>query len=282
MRAALAALLAAALLPGLAAPAVASPATPGPDLVYLILPFDNMAEDPSLDWLSTGLALSLSEYMLGLGAATMDDEERTVLLEGAGLPSGAPLTLASALELGRKMRERAGTARPNRLVLGRFNVADGEISLQVRSIDLVTDKAKPWFARQGRLKDLLEVQNNLFLSLAKEDGIHLPASRSAILDRQGGDLPLLAFETYCRAMAATGSKKRLQLLRRAVEQFPGYPKAAYQAAALLVKAERWDEAAAMLDKAAADPHPYESDFYLLTATVALQRRDPAAAATAAR
>ncbi len=249
---------------------------------YLVMPFENTAEDPSLEWLSTGLALSLGEYLSGLGAQVVDEDERAVLLEGNGIPPGARFTLASALELGRKMRARPGSTRPDRLVLGRFNVTGGDLTLSTRSLEIAEEKARPWIARQGRLKSLLVVQNALAQALAKGDGLPINESRSEILARQAGDLPLLAFEHYCRAMAEPDAKKRLQLLRRAAQEVPGYPKAGYQAAALLVKAERWDEASEMLAKVAVEPHPYEAGFYLLTAAIALQKRDPEAAAGAAR
>jgi len=276
--------LAALMLPALAAPGADRAAAPmPPTAVYLVLPFENTAEDPSLDWLSTGLALSLREYLLGLGAHTVDDEERAVLMEGSGIPAGAPLTLASTLELGRKMRARRGGPRPDRMILGRFNVTDGSLTLQARIVDLEKEKAHSAVVREGRLKDLLDIQAGLALAIARDDGLQHPRQgKSALLEKHAGELPLLAFETYCRAMAASDSKTRLQLLRRAVEEFPGYPKAAFQAASLLAKSERWSDAARMLEKAASDPHPYESDFQLLTATVALARGRGDEASAAAR
>ena len=265
------------------ATALATPATAA-GRTYLILPFENTAEDPSLDWLSTGLALTFGEYLLGLGQRVVDEDERAVLLEGSGIPAGAPVALASALELGRRMRARPGTqqARPERLILGRFNLLDGGLTLSARAIDLEAEKARPWVTRDGRLQDLLEVQNTLAMALAREEGIQVSGSRSQLLEKQAGGVPLLAFETYCRAMAESDARQRLQMLRRALQQFPGYPKAAFQAASLLVKEERWDEAAKSLAQATAVPHPYEAEFNLLAATVALQQRDHQAATEAAR
>jgi tetratricopeptide (TPR) repeat protein len=249
---------------------------------YLILPFENIGEDPSLGWLSTCMSFSLGEYLVGLGAQVIDDEERAVLFEGSGLPPGAPLMLASALELGRKMHSRNSASRPDRLVVGRFLVTDGALEISARSIDLETEKAERWVEQDGRLIDLLKLHNRLALALADEDGLEIPGTRSTMLQKHAGDVPLLAFETYCRAMAETVPKKRLQLLKRAVRERPGYPKAIYQAARLLVQSERWSEAAEMLDGASAVPHPYEAAFHLLSATVALERDAPDAAVTAAR
>lgn len=275
-------LLLAALAVPASAPAAEAPAPAPAAITYLILPFENVAEDPSLDWLSSGLVLALAEDVLGLQARVVDDDDRSVLLEGSGIPPGAPLTLASALELGRKMRSRAETARPDRLILGRFTVEEGRLTISARSIDLAAEKARPWISREGRLKNLLEVQTALALALARDEGLPISEGRSDLMKKQVGDLPLLAFETYCRAMAEIDTKQRLQLLRRAIQEYPGYPKAVYQAASLLVKAERWDEAAGMLERASTPPHPYEADSQLLAAAIALQKRDPQGAAAAAR
>jgi tetratricopeptide (TPR) repeat protein len=250
----------------------------GPATAFLVLPFENVAEDPSLGWLSTGLALHTAEHMRGEGCVVVDDEDRAVLLEGSGIPAGAPLTLASALELGRKMRSRPVGVRPDRLVLGRFNVQEGELTLSARVIDLATEGAHPWISRQGRLKDLIEVHTSLAQALARDSGAHGRTARKG----RDPDPPLLAFETYCRGMAETDSKKRLTLLRQALQEYPGYPVAAYQAALLLARGEKWDEAAETLKKATSDAHPYEAEFHLLAATVALQRQDPPGAAEEAR
>jgi hypothetical protein len=99
MRAAIVALVVLSLL---ASPVAAAPRESSP--TYLILPFENIAEEPSLGWLSPCLAFSVGEYLIGLGARVIEAEERAVLFEGSGLPDGAPLMLASALEMGRKMR----------------------------------------------------------------------------------------------------------------------------------------------------------------------------------
>ncbi len=280
MKSLLASTLAIALLS--AAVGAPSAAPSGAGRTYLVLPYENVAEEPSLDWLSTCLAFTLGEYLKGTGSRVVDDEERAVLYEGSGLPAGAPLMLASAIQLGRKMRSRSSASRPDRLVLGRFLVTDGALTISARSIDLEGEKARPWVSREGRLTDLLQLQNRVALELLDDDGIPIRGSRASILERHSGDVPLLAFETYCRAMAETDSKDRLRLLRRAVRERPGYPKALYQAARILVRSERWSEAATMLDGASAEPHPYEKDFHLLRATVALEQDDPGKAAEAAR
>jgi tetratricopeptide (TPR) repeat protein len=250
--------------------------------IYLLMPFANVAEDPSLDWLSTGLALSLGEFLRGAGAQVIDDEMRAALLEAHGIPPGADLTLASILQLGRTMRTRSAGPQPDHTLVGTFNITDGELTLRARWIHLQREYAGPWHQQEGRLGDLLEVHARLARDLAEEIELPRPARDEQRAGAEAfGDPPLLAFESYCRGMAETDTKERLKLLRQAVNEFPGYHRAAYQAAALLAKTARWNDAALMLDKAAADPHPYRYDYFMLKAIIAMEQHRPEIAAQAA-
>lgn len=261
---------------------IVAPAAPGPlrGRAYVVLPFENVTEDATLDWISGGLALSLGESVRGWGARAMDPDERAVFLEANGLPAGTTLTLASILELGRKMRHRPGTLRPDRIVLGRFDVSEGRIEIVARTFDLESEKVRPWITRSGRLRDLLRVQRDVAIAIATDEGVPYPDADDR--DRGSADLPLLAFETYCRAMSETDTRRRLQLLRRAAQENPGYPQALYQAAALLAREERWSEAADSMARIEEPPHPYEAEAHILSAGLALQRRDYEGAANAAR
>ncbi len=257
-------------------------ADPSEQHTCLILPFENVAEDPSLAWLSTGLALSLGEYLQDAGVRVIDDEERALTLEEHGIPAGASLTLASVLQLGRDVRARGGGPRPDHTLVGTFNIADGELTLRARWVHLKREYAGPWIERGGRLSGLLKILARLAGDLTDE----IEVAASAGHERRSGsdafgDPPLLAFESYCRGMAETDTKKRLKLLRQAVGEFPDYHRAAYQAAALLARGDRWNDAADMLDKAAVDPHPYRYGYHILQAAIALQRRRPADAVEAA-
>ncbi|HET8946605.1 MAG TPA: hypothetical protein VFQ07_06450 [Candidatus Polarisedimenticolia bacterium] len=272
-RATLAALLVLAAAGATAPFAQASPSPIG----FVILPFENTSEAAALDWLQNGLAFHTGEHLKACGAAVVEEEDRAVFLEGNGIPPGASLTLASALELGRKMRARSTGLRPDRLVLGRFSVQEGDVTVQIRVIDLEEERARPWQQRQGRLIDLLAVHAGLMEGLGRDAGV-----RGCGSEESDPAPPLLAFETYTRAMAESEPKKRLGLLRRALQEFPGYPQAAYQASILLARAERWDEAAQTLQSMTKDPIPYTTDAHLLAASVALQRRDAATAAAQAR
>ncbi|HUD71735.1 MAG TPA: tetratricopeptide repeat protein [Dongiaceae bacterium] len=258
----------------LAIPSPAAAATPPP--AFLIMPFENTGEDPGLAWLANGLALHTGEHLRGRGAAVVEEEDRAVFLEGQGIPAGAGLTLASALELGRTMRARPGGVRPDRLVLGRYAVQEGSLTLSVRVIDLATERARPWITREARLKDLLDAHASLVDALARDAGLKGHGDGGVV------EPPLIAFESYCRALAESDLRKRLALLKRSLQEWPGYPLAAYQAALVESRSEQWKEAGETLASATSAPHPYEADFHLLQASVAIETKDPAAATQAAR
>jgi len=85
----------------------------------------------------------------GFRQQVMDDEERSVPPRGSGIPSGAPLALASALSSGRKTLQRPGGARSGRLVLGRFNLDKGDITVAARVIDIKQEKPGPGCSARG-------------------------------------------------------------------------------------------------------------------------------------
>src|SRR5262249_17536427 len=155
----------------------------------------------------------------------------------------------------------------------RFTVQGGDVNLSARVIELATERARPWISRQGRLTDLLDVHQSLVEALARDADLHA-AGRVARHRGKDSDPPLLPFEPYRRAMAESDSRKRLSLLRRALQEFPGYPTAAFQAATILARSDRWDEAGDTLMKASSDAHPYEAEFHQLASAAALQRKDP--------
>ena len=63
-------------VPGGPPASIGAPAGPGPlrGRAYVVLPFENVTEDATLDWVSGGLALSLGESVRGWGARAMDPD----------------------------------------------------------------------------------------------------------------------------------------------------------------------------------------------------------------
>jgi Tetratricopeptide repeat len=264
---------------GLAALAVlflaVSPAAPAkteskPRFTYLVLPFEDSAPDPAREWLREGMALSLGEYLAGAGQRVVDREDRNLAMEEMSLPPGAPLTLATSIRLGRALRSDADPPNPDRLVVGRYTVDQGHLTLAARSLDLTADRAGPWKERQGSLTDLLQIQREVAANILRGDGVSFERL-SGKGDEAGAEqsFPLLAYENYIRGMIDADPGRQVSFLRKAIQESPGYPKASYHLARLLVKAGKSSEAETVLARMLREPVPYRAEYHALLGSLAL-------------
>jgi tetratricopeptide (TPR) repeat protein len=258
----LAALVTFAILPGSAAAS--------PTHTYLVLPFEDTAPEASRDWLREAMALSIGEYLVGAGQKVIDREDRLVETEEMNLPPGASLTLATSIRLGRQLRGR-GELNPDRLVVGKFGLDQGRLSLSARILHLNANRAMPWRQEEGSLKDLIRFQKALAHSLLRDDGIPSGAL-AAVADDAGlsQSFPLVAYENYVRGRIEPDPARQQGFLRKATQQFTGYPKASFHLARLLAKGGKNSEAEAVLKKIAREPAPYIADYHALVGLLAFR------------
>jgi tetratricopeptide repeat protein len=254
------------LLLGIAPPAAAETRRHA----YLILPFEDRAPDPSRDWLREAMAASLGDYYLFAGQAVVGREDRILAMEEVSVPAGAPLTLATSIKLGRHFAADPDGPRADRLVVGRFNLDQGQIVVSARVINLDSNRAAPWKEERGSLKDLLRLLRSLAHSLFRSDGIS-GNNLAAAADDAGArrDFPLVAYENYIRALVDSSSGRQPSLLRKALEQSPGYPKASFQLGRLLAKQGKLREAEDVLRKSSGEPVPYAGEYHALLGSLSL-------------
>ena len=229
---------------------------------YLILPFEDSAPDRSRDWLREAMALSLGDYFLGSGQQVVDREERLAAMEEMDLPASAPLTLATSLRLGRHFRSRGAGPVPDRLVVGKYSLEDGQISATARILRLDANAAFPWKEESGSLQDLLRLQKSLAQALLRSDSVGAGNLASHSDDANAGrGFPLVAYENYIRGLIDPAPAKQLGYLSRAVELSPGYPKAGYQLARLLARSGKKKEAEDILKGMTGEPAPYGAEYH---------------------
>ena len=227
---------------------------------YLVVPFENLSRERSLNWIGDALALSLADRLELLGMRTAGRGERLDALESLGLPDGKPLSLASASRL-------AAAVRADRLVTGTFNydpnvgVVVSGMLLDPRSVNQIWEGTHP-----GALARILSLMDPLVLEAAAKDTSRLsPADPSTL--GTFSDPPLTVYETLVKALLepeperrlaalqkALGMDRRSTAIRRAIafEQFDG---------------GRLAEALATLDGIAADQCPDGWRLHLLRARI---------------
>ncbi len=272
--AALLALLLASVLPARGEPAPHA---------YLILPFEDSAPDPPRDWLREAMSISLGEYFRAAGQRVVERDDRILAMEELSIPAGAPLTLATSIKLGRHFTSAQEGPRADRLVVGKFSLDQGQITVLARVLSLDSDRAGAWQEEQGSLKDILEIQRSLSRSLLREDGVPARNLADAADDAgAGGAFPLVAYENYIRGLIEPVPGRQQSLLRKALEQSPGYPKACFHLGRILLKAGKAREAEGILRKALEEPVPYSAQHHALLGAIALEAGRAEEAETEAR
>jgi len=184
-----------------AAPALASPRR------YLVVPFENLSSERSLNWLGEALSLSLADRLEVLGMRTVTRSERIEGLESIGLPDGKPLTVASILKL-------ASAVRADRIVTGSFTYdPNSGVVVAGRLLDRAST-AQIWEgSRPGTLSGILGLMDPLVLEAAARDEARVsPAAPSALTSIQ--DPPLTVYEILIRGLQEADPEKRLESLRK--------------------------------------------------------------------
>jgi TolB-like protein len=183
---------------------------------YLVMPFDNRSEEPSLDWLGEALAMSLSGRLEALGMRTVSRIERLDALEQGSMPSGVPLTLASALRV-------ASVVRAHRLVTGTFLYrSSSEVEVRARLIDLGPPGQIWEGTRSGTLAGIFRLTEPMALEVAGHDDARVARDGPAPLASMP-DPPLPLYEIIVRGLQESVPEKRVAALRKGLEADSGSP-----------------------------------------------------------
>jgi hypothetical protein len=237
---------------------------------YLILPFEDAAGDPSRSWMREAMSISLGEYFLCAGEKVVPRDDRLMAMEELSLPAGIPLTLATSIKLGRHFATASEGPRADRLVAGRFTLDKGQITLSARVLELDSNRSGPWKEEAGSLKDLLKLQRALTHSLLRRDSISGGDLAAAADDTGSGHaFALVAYENYVRGLIDPNPARQQSLLRKALDQSPGYPKACYQLGRILARGGKGSEAEGVLRKASAEPVPFAAEYHALLGILAM-------------
>ncbi len=125
----------------------AGPPSANPRLSMLVLPFDNLRDEPALAWLHDGsvnmLAMALSQWR-DLGV--VDQDRVHDLLAQAKVPDDQPIGLAEA----RRLARQAGAGR---VVLGDYARAGDSLRLTARTYDVATGTRVDVVEAAGRAAD---------------------------------------------------------------------------------------------------------------------------------
>jgi len=206
---------------------------------YVVLPFANETGEESLYWMGEALAIGLTDHLLASGVDVVEADRRRAALLEMGLEPSEPVTLASAILLGRRLGAEI-------IVLGRYDLlTDHGVLIGGQTIYDSEARQGRRSEVRGSLSDLHSLQQKFIADLVPGNRTR---SGSAALMKAVQQVPLSSLEMYSRAMATQDPEGRRELLNRALESDPLYPAALMERATLEINDGRPESAFLWLDR----------------------------------
>ncbi len=225
---------------------------------FLVLPFENGAQEVEYHWVGEAFSLLLSELLEAAGEEVISTEDRQALYAQLQLPEGMVLTRASAL----KVAERLGASR---LLVGTYRVTGSRgherIAVAVRVIHV---REARMVTNEMTLGAPLQELSSLMVTLAGEvRGARLSGSHPELAHLVTA-LPVAALEYYVKAQMATDPQVKMRLLQRAERQgASAYPPLLLELGRAHLDHGQYAEAAPYFRRLAPESHLYkEAQFYL--------------------
>lgn len=221
----------------------------------LVIPFENAARVADLDWVGESFAETLTERLAGPGRRLVTRQERMMALERLGLPATVALTRATVLRM-------AEGLEIDWVVLGRFEVNDGQLGAEAQLLDLRNPSLSPVIGGRGSFAQLLEVQGQLAWKILRWLDPTFSLSQEAF-QQQFPRRRVTAFESYVRGLLALSREQQSRYFLQAARLQPDYSDPAFRLAQLYFQDQDYNTAARWFEKIPADdPLGLEARFYL--------------------
>ena len=248
-------------------PAAASQPAQAASAALAVLEFENLSHDPSMDWLGTGIAETLTADLTKLKLLQIVSPER--VHRAAAQQTGG----RDAAALGEALRARW-------VVTGSFQRAGNRVRITPRLLDVSSGQALATGKVDGSWEDIFELQDRVVAELCA--ALRMEAGSSAKERIAAPEtLKLEAYEHYAQGrrqfftLAKEGLEEARRHFERAIELDPAYV-AAYSALGAvyamrfihrtdpddLVRAAGYLERALELDPELAEPYSYLTYVYL--------------------
>jgi tetratricopeptide (TPR) repeat protein/nucleotide-binding universal stress UspA family protein len=222
--------------------------------ILLVLPFDNLTGQPSLEWIREAAPEILSSRFASAGFAPMSREDRIYALDHLGLPEGFHPSRASSIKL-------AETLDADSIVVGSYRTDGTSIVAEARLVDVAHLRMSEAVTARGEMRDMIAVFNSLAWKLTRQLDPGFSVAEETFV-AAGAGLHLDAFEQYIRGITEPDQAERLRHLNQAVGLSPGFSQAWMALGREDYQSQQFEQAAAAFTKVGRnDPEALEADFY---------------------
>jgi tetratricopeptide (TPR) repeat protein len=180
----------------------------------LVLPFENLSEDPSQSWRGSAFEEAISSHLESAGFEVVDLEARNRQLLEKGFALGEPITRASAIVLAKDLGA-------DRVVLGEFRPLEGRIEATARLIDLTKGATVGVVDDFSEQKVFARLLNQIAKNLFRLERDQVPPGFDAEAERRA-KIPPAALEASALARVASDRGERKNLLQKALSIHTDY------------------------------------------------------------
>jgi tetratricopeptide (TPR) repeat protein len=182
--------------------------------ILLVLPFDNLTGQPSLEWMREAAANLLSSRFTSAGFAPMSRADRVYALDHLGLPQGFHPSRASSLKL-------AETLDADSIIVGSYKTDGGEIVAEAQVVDVPHLRMSQAVTARGQMRAMTSVFDALAWKLTRQMDPGFSVAEETFV-AAGSGLRLDAFEQYIRGITESDQAERLRHLNAAVKLSPDF------------------------------------------------------------
>ena len=221
--------------------------------LLLVLPFNNQADQPNLDWISEAAPEILNLRLGSAGFMPISRDDRLYALDHLGLPSTFQPSRASAIRL-------AQTLDADYVIVGSFSTSGSrfQVKAQVLKVDALHLSAP--LQEEADITHLIDVFNSLAWGLAKQIDPQFAVSRSTFV-AAGAGLRVDAFENYIRGLVEPDPAEQIRHLKESVRLDPSFSPALMALGKAYFANQQFDLAATTLGRLPRnDANALEADF----------------------
>ncbi len=224
-----------------------------PGRLLLVLPFDNLTDQPNLDWIGDAVPEVLNRRLASAGFMPISRDDRLYALDHLGLPSTFQPSRASAIRL-------AQTLDADYVIVGSFSVSGSRFQAKARILKMEALHMSAPLQEEADMTHLLDVLNSLAWGLAKQIDPQFAVARSTFV-AAGAGLRVDAFENYTRGLVETDPAEQIRHLKEAVRLDPSFSPALLALGKAYFANQQFELAANTLGRLPRnDPSALEADF----------------------
>src|SRR3954462_14009007 len=177
----------------------------------LVMPFENVAREAPLFWLTEAAAVLLTDDLNALGASAITRMERQQAFERLQVPPVAVLTDATVIRIG----QLVGAAQ---VVVGSLVMENDALVVRARTIALDTGRVRTDVTERGPLPELFP----MFERIARQ---MVPGSATSPADVAKQHPPVTVFEAFIKGLLAETPATAISYLRAALAGQPSFDRA---------------------------------------------------------